>query len=74
VNSAAAASCELFPGDELLSIDGVSTRDMPAAQASILKSSLLTLYSTCTSALILPEYASTWRRPRRFWLGSQAQW
>ena len=40
VNSAAAASCEVFPGDELLSIDGVSTRDMTAAQASILKSFL----------------------------------
>ena len=40
VNSAAAASCEVFPGDELLSIDGVSTRDMTAAQVSIPKSSL----------------------------------
>ena len=40
MNSAAAASCEVFPGDELLSIDGVSTRDMTAAQVSIPKSSL----------------------------------
>ena len=33
VNSAAAASCAVFPGDELVSIDGLSTKDMTAAHA-----------------------------------------
>ena len=36
VNSAASASCAIFPGDEVVSINGVFTNDMTAAQASSL--------------------------------------
>jgi len=36
VNSPAAASCRVFPGDELVTIDNVSTNDMTAAHAASL--------------------------------------